>query len=185
MRYLTGWFAAAALAGPSVPAFAADPLELGGRELGLQEPAGTAFVESFQETAPGSGRTYFRREIVPWREVAGRTIQVEGLADGEPHDKGSGPDVLFREGSLDVSLSAEDEKRWRNGRPVRIVGVLMRRVEPAPKPPAPPPGHVFSPDLDVPFPQRSFGGIRYWIRPTHIEFVDRVEYPFVRIPPER
>lgn len=180
MRFLTGWFAAAVLAGGAGPAFAADPLD-----LGFREPAGTAVVESFPETAPGSGSTYFRREIVPWREVAGRTIHVEGLADGEPHDKGGGPDVLFREGSLNVSLSAEDEKRWRNGRPVRIVGVLMRRVVPSPRPEPAPKGGVFDSDLDVPFQQGSFGGIRYWIRPTHIEFVERVEYPFVRIPPER
>lgn len=115
------------------------------------------------ETSPGSGEFREKVRFLPWQEAAGSTVSIEGIAHGGRTT--GGPMILFHDASLEIHLTAETEKSWQDGKLVRLVGVLERRVDPPL-----PPGY-----------QGTGPGVRYSMRPQRVEVIDRAERPHMRI----
>ena len=115
------------------------------------------------ETSPGSGEFREKIRFLTRNEAAGSTVSIEGIAHGGRSK--AGPVILFHDASLEIHLTAETEKSWHDGKLVRVVGVLERRVDPPL-----PPGY-----------QGTGPGVRYWMRPQRVEAIDRADHPHMRI----
>lgn len=122
-----------------------------------------------RETYPGSGKTREDFEDLTWKQAAGSTVSVEGIADGPALGKGYGPDLLIRNASIQVRFGHDDISRgWQDGKLVRLVGVLEREVVP-------------ERDPSLPAIQWEGPGLKYFIRPLRCEVIERVERPYMRI----
>lgn len=149
---------------------AAFELELMARRF--REPTDSGCVARrvvLRETYPGSGETIEDFEDLTWKQAAGSTVSVEGIADGLALSKGYGPDLLIRNASIQVRFGHDDVSRgWQDGKLVRLVGVLERQID-------------LPPDPRLPPAQSEAPGLKYFIRPLRCEVIDRVERPYIRI----